>query len=244
MAASWQQNLAVLVGHRRQGMAWIGSAAVCRAAGELARWAVRCRRPDGVGSGGRDPLGLCMGLALQPRRCDRSGLGCCGLASWQRWSLPGGMQLPTNHGFVPEDLEDAGASAPLESEADRTWPHRPAPRVHAQEHPAVRDSPVGTPTPVWSGPSSKQRYRSIATGRLASAAVSPDARSCMLCRDGSVGQASLWVEAGVVGFAGSLAQPRVKGSRVPPLSSTQTDFVSRYSSIAAMPFSRPRPEAL
>lgn len=29
MAASWQQNLAVLVGHRRQGMAWIGSAAVC-----------------------------------------------------------------------------------------------------------------------------------------------------------------------------------------------------------------------
>jgi hypothetical protein len=180
MAASWQQNLAVLVGHRRQGMAWIGSAAVCRAAGELARWAVRCRRPDGVGSGGRDPLGLCMGLALQPRRCDRSGLGCCGLASWQRWSLPGAMQLPTNHGFVPEDLEDAGASAPLESEADRTWPHRPAPRVHAQEHPAARDSPVGTPAPVWSGPSSKQRYRSIATGRLASAAVSPDARSCRI----------------------------------------------------------------
>jgi hypothetical protein len=37
MAASRQQNLAVLVGHRRQGMAWIGRAAVCRAAGELAR---------------------------------------------------------------------------------------------------------------------------------------------------------------------------------------------------------------
>jgi hypothetical protein len=42
----------------------------------------------------------------------------------------------------------------------------------------------------------------------------------------------------------SLIQPRVKGSRVPPLSSTQTDFVSRYSSMAAMPFSRPRPDAL
>ena len=39
-------------------------------------------------------------------------------------------------------------------------------------------------------------------------------------------------------------QPRVKGSRVPPVSSTQIAFSSRYSSMAWMPFSRPSPEFL
>ena len=37
-------------------------------------------------------------------------------------------------------------------------------------------------------------------------------------------------------------QPRVNGSRVPPLSSTQTDLFSRYSLTASTPFSRPKPE--
>ena len=41
-----------------------------------------------------------------------------------------------------------------------------------------------------------------------------------------------------------VSQPRVKGSRVPPLSSTQTDLFSRYSSTASMPFSRPSPDGL
>ena len=57
MAASWQQNLAVLVGHRRQGMAWIGSAAVCRAPGELARWAVLLPSSRQCRVGSRGPRG-------------------------------------------------------------------------------------------------------------------------------------------------------------------------------------------
>ncbi len=40
-----------------------------------------------------------------------------------------------------------------------------------------------------------------------------------------------------------LAQPSVKGSRVPPVSSTQMAFVTVYSCTASMPFSRPRPES-
>ncbi len=43
--------------------------------------------------------------------------------------------------------------------------------------------------------------------------------------------------------AGELRHPSVKGSRVPPLSSTHTDLFSRYSLIASSPFSRPRPES-
>ena len=38
------------------------------------------------------------------------------------------------------------------------------------------------------------------------------------------------------------AQPSVNGSRVPPVSSTQTDLFSRYSLTASTPFSRPRPD--
>ena len=41
-----------------------------------------------------------------------------------------------------------------------------------------------------------------------------------------------------------VAYPSVNGSRVPPLSSTHTDLVSRYPSSESVPFSRPRPEAL
>jgi MFS family permease len=68
---------------------------------------------------------------------------------------------------------------------------------------------------------------------LASAAAVPPSRRLMITTIRRAGMAS--------GLG--LLHPRVKGSRVPPLSSTQTDFVSRYSSIAARPFSRPRPEA-
>jgi dihydrofolate reductase len=39
-------------------------------------------------------------------------------------------------------------------------------------------------------------------------------------------------------------QPSVKGSRVPPVSSTQIAFSSKYSSIALRPFSRPMPDCL
>jgi len=38
------------------------------------------------------------------------------------------------------------------------------------------------------------------------------------------------------------AQPRVKGSRVPPVSSTQMALVWVYSCTASMPFSRPSPD--
>src|SRR4029077_16604975 len=40
---------------------------------------------------------------------------------------------------------------------------------------------------------------------------------------------------------GDLAHPRVKGSRVPPVSSTQMALVTVYSCTASMPFSRPSP---
>src|SRR6266567_6208390 len=39
------------------------------------------------------------------------------------------------------------------------------------------------------------------------------------------------------------AHPSVKGSRVPPVSSTQMALVWVYSCTASMPFSRPRPES-
>jgi hypothetical protein len=38
-------------------------------------------------------------------------------------------------------------------------------------------------------------------------------------------------------------QPSLNGSRVAPVSSTQTDFTSVYSLSASMPFSRPKPLA-
>jgi|SRR5579875_233290 hypothetical protein len=48
------------------------------------------------------------------------------------------------------------------------------------------------------------------------------------------GGSALWARPG---------QPRTNGSRVPPLSSTQTDLFSVYSSTAAAPFSRPSPDS-